>query len=91
MSRLVPQAKIDGIKAQGAEVRIVGNSQDEAQLEVDRLVEEDGMTMIPPFDNRHVIAGQGTLGLELLDQLPDVETVLVPLSGGGLISGVAAA
>jgi threonine dehydratase len=91
MSRLVPQAKIDGIKALGAEVRIVGNSQDEAQLEVDRLVDEDGMTMIPPFDNRHVIAGQGTLGLELLDQLPDVETVLVPVSGGGLISGVAAA
>lgn len=91
MSRLVPQAKIDGIKAQGAEVRIVGNSQDEAQREVDRLVSEDGMTMIPPFDHRHVIAGQGTLGLELLDQLPDVETVLVPVSGGGLISGVAAA
>ncbi len=91
MSRLVPQAKIDGIKAQGAEVRIVGNSQDEAQLEVDRLVSEDGMTMIPPFDHRKVIAGQGTLGLELLEQVPDVATVLVPLSGGGLISGVAAA
>jgi len=91
MSRLVPQAKIDGIKAQGAEVRIIGNSQDEAQLEVDRLVSEDGMTMIPPFDHRKVIAGQGTLGLELLEQVPDVATVLVPLSGGGLISGVAAA
>jgi len=91
MSRLVPQAKIDGIKAQGAEVRIVGSSQDEAQVEVDRLVSEDGMTMIPPFDHRKVIAGQGTLGLELLEQVPDVATVLVPLSGGGLISGVAAA
>lgn len=91
MSRLVPQAKIDGIKAQGAEVRIVGSSQDEAQVEVDRLVAEDGMTMIPPFDHRKVIAGQGTLGLELLEQVPDVATVLVPLSGGGLISGVAAA
>lgn len=91
MSRLVPQAKIDGIKAQGAEVRIVGNSQDEAQVEVDRLVKEEGMTMIPPFDHRRIIAGQGTLGLELLDQVPDVATVLVPLSGGGLISGVAAA
>jgi len=91
MSRLVPQAKIDGIKAQGAEVRIVGNSQDEAQVEVDRLVGEDGMTMIPPFDHRKVIAGQGTLGLELLEQVPDVATVLVQLSGGGLISGVAAA
>jgi len=91
MSRLVPQAKIDGIRAQGAEVRIVGQSQDEAQLEVDRLVAEDGMTMIPPFDHRKIIAGQGTLGLELLDQVPDAATVLVPLSGGGLISGVAAA
>lgn len=91
MSRLVPQAKIDGIKAQGAEVRIVGSSQDEAQVEVDRLVGEDGMTMIPPFDHRRIIAGQGTLGLELLEQVPDVTTVLVPVSGGGLISGVAAA
>lgn len=91
MSRLVPQAKIDGIKAQGAEVRIVGQSQDEAQLEVDRLVADEGMTMIPPFDHRKIIAGQGTLGLELLEQVPDLATVLVPLSGGGLISGVAAA
>jgi threonine dehydratase len=91
MSRLVPQAKIDGIKAQGAEVRIFGSSQDEAQLEVDRLVGEQAMTMIPPFDHRAIIAGQGTLGLELFDQVPDVATVLVPLSGGGLISGVAAA
>ncbi|WP_412050108.1 hydroxyectoine utilization dehydratase EutB [Hoeflea sp. Naph1] len=91
MSKLVPQAKIDGIKAQGAEVRIIGNSQDEAQLEVDRLIEEDGMTMLPPFDHRAIIAGQGTLGLELLEQIGDVTTLLVPLSGGGLISGVAAA
>ncbi|MEP3436815.1 MAG: hydroxyectoine utilization dehydratase EutB [Hoeflea sp.] len=91
MSRLVPQAKIDGIRAQGAEVRIIGASQDEAQQEVVRLVSQDGMTMIPPFDHRAIIAGQGTLGLELLEQMPDVATVLVPLSGGGLISGVAAA
>ncbi len=91
MSRLVPQAKIDGIRAHGAEVRIVGNSQDEAQVEVERLVSEKRMTMIPPFDHRAVIAGQGTLGLELLEQVPDAVTILVPLSGGGLISGVAAA
>ena len=91
MSRLVPQAKIDGIKAQGAEVRIIGQSQDEAQEEVARLVADEGMAMIPPFDHRPVIAGQGTLGLELLEQVPDLATVLVPLSGGGLISGVAAA
>lgn len=91
MSKLVPQAKIDGIRAQGAEVRIIGRSQDEAQLEVDRLVRDEGMTMIPPFDHCDVIGGQGTLGLEFLEQVPELETVLVPVSGGGLVSGVAAA
>ncbi|AQZ52151.1 hydroxyectoine utilization dehydratase EutB [Martelella mediterranea] len=90
MSRLVPQVKVDGIRALGADVRIVGRSQDEAQAEVDRLVAE-GMTMIPPFDHPSVIAGQGTLGLEIVEQIPDVDTVVVPLSGGGLIAGVAAA
>jgi threonine dehydratase len=91
MSRLVPRNKVDAIAALGAEVRIVGASQDEAQLEADRLVAEDGMTMLPPFDHPEIIAGQGTIGLELLEDLPDVETVLVPLSGGGLIAGVACA
>mgnify|MGYP001441257496 CR=1 FL=1 len=82
---------MEGIKAQGAEVRIVGNSQDDAQVEVDRLVEEHGMTMLPPFDHPDIIAGQGTLGIEILEQLPEVDTVLVPLSGGGLISGISIA
>ncbi|MEM8812563.1 MAG: hydroxyectoine utilization dehydratase EutB [Pseudomonadota bacterium] len=91
MSRLAPQAKIDGIEALGAEVRITGASQDEAQLEVDRLVAEEGMTMLPPFDNPHVIAGQGTIGLEILDQAPEVETAIIAVSGGGLVSGVATA
>ena len=91
MSSLVPTAKIDGIRAQGADVRIIGRSQDEAQEEVDRLVRDEGMIMIPPFDHRDIIAGQGTLGLELLEQVPEAETILVPVSGGGLISGIAAA
>ncbi|HEY5646537.1 MAG TPA: hydroxyectoine utilization dehydratase EutB [Pseudomonadales bacterium] len=91
MSSLVPRNKIDGIEAQGAEVRIVGQSQDDAQVEVDRLVAEEGMTMIPPFDHPDIVAGQGTLGLEIAEALPDAASVLVPVSGGGLISGVAAA
>ena len=91
MSQLVPQIKIDGIKELGAEVRIVGKSQDDAQVEVDHLVRNEGMTMIPPFDHRAVIAGQGTLGLEAIEHADDIECVLVPLSGGGLISGIAAA
>lgn len=91
MSRLVPQNKVDAIRALGADVRIVGVSQDEAQVEVDRLVAEEGLTLLPPFDHADIIAGQGTVGLEVLEDVPQVETVLVPLSGGGLISGVAAA
>ena len=91
MSELVPQNKIDGIRAQGAEVRIFGRSQDDAQIEADRLVAETGMTMVPPFDHPDIIAGQGTLGLELAEDLPDLAMAVVQLSGGGLISGVAAA
>ena len=88
MSELVPQNKIDGILALGAEIRISGRSQDEAETEARRLVAEQGFTMIPPFDHPHVIAGQGTLGLEMLEQVPDLDTVLVQLSGGGLIAGI---
>lgn len=91
MSELVPQNKVEAIRALGAEIRIVGKSQDEAEIEAQRLVNEEGFTMIPPFEHPHVIAGQGTLGLEMLEQLPDLDTVLVQLSGGGLISGIALA
>ncbi|MDW5316384.1 hydroxyectoine utilization dehydratase EutB [Rhizobium sp. PL01] len=91
MSRLVPENKVSEIRRLGAGVHIAGNSQDEAQDEVDRLVAQKGMVMVPPFDHAAVIAGQGTLGLEIIEQLLDVETVLVPLSGGGLAAGVAAA
>ncbi|MEE8535495.1 MAG: hydroxyectoine utilization dehydratase EutB [Kiloniellales bacterium] len=91
MSSLVPRNKIDGIRALGAEVRIVGDSQDDAQVEVDRMVAEEGMVLVPPFDQPDIIAGQGTLGREIVEDLPEVETVVVPLSGGGLIAGVALA
>ena len=91
MSRLVPANKVDAIRAEGAEVLITGDSQDAAQREVARLVADEGMTMLPPFDHRDIIAGQGTLGLEMLEAMPEMETVLVQVSGGGLISGVAAA
>ena len=78
--------------AEGAEVRIIGRSQDEAQSEVDRLVGRRGLTEIPPFDDPAVIAGQGTIGCEILADLPGRrDRVLVPLSGGGLIAGIALA
>ncbi|WP_445500295.1 hydroxyectoine utilization dehydratase EutB [Microvirga sp. G4-2] len=91
MSALVPANKVDAVRALGAEVRIVGRSQDDAQEEVERLVREEGLTAIPPFDHADVIAGQGTIGLEIAEARPDTELVLVPLSGGGLAAGIAAA
>ncbi|WP_189606010.1 hydroxyectoine utilization dehydratase EutB [Mesorhizobium sp. M4B.F.Ca.ET.017.02.2.1] len=91
MSRLVPDNKLDAIRRLGAEIRIVGNSQDDAQKEVEKLVAEQGLVMLPPFDHPDIIAGQGTLGLEIIEQVPEAASVLVPLSGGGLASGVAAA
>jgi threonine dehydratase len=91
MSSLVPANKVEAIEALGATVRIIGRSQDDAQREVDRLVSDDGLVMVAPFDDPAVIAGQGTLGLELMEQAPDTGSVLVPLSGGGLIAGVALA
>ena len=91
MSRLVPENKLAEIRRLGAEARIVGASQDEAQREVDRLVAEEGLSMVPPFDDPAIVAGQGTLGLEIVEQTPDVGTVLIQVSGGGLASGVAAA
>lgn len=91
MSGLVPEAKVAAIRALGAEARIVGRSQDEAGAESARLAAEEGLAEIPPFDDARVIAGQGTVGLELVEDRPDLAAVLVPLSGGGLAAGVALA
>ena len=91
MSTLVPGNKIEEIRRLGADIRIVGRSQDDAQAEVERLVAEEGLVMVPPFDHPAVIAGQGTVGLEIVEAVPDAGTVLVPLSGGGLAAGIAAA
>lgn len=91
MSELVPQAKVDGIRALGADVHIKGRSQDDALAESQRLVAEEDLFEISPFDDPLVIAGQGTIGLEILAARPDVTTLLVPLSGGGLAAGVALA
>lgn len=91
LSRLVPAVKVAAIEALGAEVRVVGSSQDEAQAEVERLVAEEGRAELPPFDHPEIIAGQGTIGIELLEDCPELDTVVVPLSGGGLMAGIALA
>ncbi|MEQ9814981.1 MAG: hydroxyectoine utilization dehydratase EutB [Azospirillaceae bacterium] len=91
LSELVPAVKADAIAALGAEVRRVGRSQDDALAETRRLAETEGLTEISPFDDAAVVAGQGTAGLEILAERPEIGTILVPLSGGGLASGVAVA
>jgi threonine dehydratase len=91
MSSLVPVNKVEAIRALGAEIRIIGTSQDDAQVEAERLTESRGLTPIPPFDDADVVAGQGTIALEIVEDLPDLATVLVPLSGGGLAGGIAVA
>jgi len=91
MSNLVPQAKIDGIRALGAEVRICGTSQDDALRASQELARDQGFVEISPFDDPNVIAGQGTIGLEMVERVPNLATILVPLSGGGLAAGVALA
>ena len=84
-----PISKVEATKSLGAEVRLVPGAYDDAYAYACRLQEETGMTFIHPFNDDEVIAGQGTIGLEILDQLPDVDVVLVPVGGGGLVSGVA--
>lgn len=91
MSELVPRNKVEAIRALGAEVRIVGRSQDDAQVEAQRLMQEEGLTFVHPFDDPRIVAGQGVIGLELLEDLGSVDTALVGLSGGGLIGGIAVA
>jgi len=89
LSSLVPQNKVQAVRALGAQVRVSGNSQDDAEREAERLAAEEGLAYVPPFDHPDVIAGQATIGLEIIESLPDVERIVVPLSGGGLFSGVA--
>lgn len=91
LSELVPEVKVKAIEALGAEVRRVGQSQDEAEEEVQRLIASDGVTNIQPFDNFDVLSGQGTIGIEFFEDMPELDTILIPLSGGGLAGGVALA
>lgn len=84
-----PISKVEATRRYGAEIRLVPGVYDDAYQEALRLRDEFGYTFVHPFNDENVIAGQGTIGLELLDQLPDVDAVLVPVGGGGLISGIA--
>ena len=84
-----PMSKIEATKSYGADVCLVPGVYDDAYAKAIQLRDEHGYTFVHPFDDPKVIAGQGTIGLEILEQMPDVEAVIVPIGGGGLISGVA--
>ncbi|MEE8389202.1 MAG: pyridoxal-phosphate dependent enzyme [Anaerolineae bacterium] len=91
LSEAVPEVKREAIQRLGAEVVVHGKTYDEAAEYASRLQEERGLVMIHPFDDPFIIAGQGTIGLELLEDFPEIDTVIVPLSGGGLLGGIALA
>jgi threonine dehydratase len=86
-----PALKKERVEADGAQVVVVGTSSDERQQVAEEIAATRGLAIIPPFDDDRVIAGQGTVGLEIAEDLPDVAAVLVPIGGGGLASGVAVA
>lgn len=91
MPLTTPLVKVTATREFGADVLLHGANYDEAFAEAMRLCDEQGLTFIHPFDDPHVMAGQGTIGLELLEQVPQLEAVVVPVGGGGLIGGVACA
>lgn len=91
VSYRVPNAKMIALKQTGAAIEVYGESQDEAEQRCYQLEKEQGYTVIHPFDDPHVIAGQGTMGLEIVEDLPSVDTVVGGLSGGGLHSGLGVA
>lgn len=84
-------SKVEATRAYGAQVVLEGDNYDEAYAHAARLQEQSGMTFIHAFDDELIITGQGTVGLELLEQLPDVDAIVVPIGGGGLIAGIATA
>jgi len=86
-----PMAKVEATRGYGAEVRMVGENLEGAFAEAQRLVDETGATLVHPFEDEAVVAGQGTIGLEVAEQVPDAETVVVPIGGGGLAAGIATA
>jgi threonine dehydratase len=92
MPESAPAVKVGGVRRHGGEVVFAGKTRSpEQNIRAERFVSDEGLVMLPPFDHPDVIAGQGTCGLEILEQVPNVVTVLVPVGGGGLLAGIATA
>ncbi len=91
MPNNAPQIKREATAKLGAEIVLVGPGSDERKIKAEELASQYGYVIVPPYNDEKIIAGQGTIGLEILEDMPDVGTILSPVGGGGLISGVAAA
>ncbi len=90
MPETAPAVKVEGVKRWGGEVVLAGRTSEDRRTKAEELAARDGLAVVPPFDHPDIVAGQATIALEIVEQLPEVETVLVPVGGGGLISGVVA-
>jgi len=86
-----PKVKVDAVNGYGGIVEFCGTTNEERKARALELVSQEGHILVPPYDDPHIVAGQGTIGLEVLEQVPDVNAVVVPIGGGGLISGIALA
>jgi threonine dehydratase len=91
MPENAPKNKVEATAALGAEIVMVGSGSEERRLRAEQLAAEHGYAVVPPYNDEKIIAGQGTVGLEILEDLPNIEAVLAPVGGGGLISGISAA
>ncbi|KAA0760597.1 bifunctional threonine ammonia-lyase/L-serine ammonia-lyase TdcB [Bacillus sp. AR2-1] len=91
MPTSAPQAKVDATRGYGSEVILYGDTFDDAKVKCEAIIKETGETYLHPYDDVEVMAGQGTIGLDILDDMWDVDTVIVPIGGGGIISGIAVA
>jgi threonine dehydratase len=91
MPETAPSTKVDGVKRWGGEVYFAGTTSEDRFTKATAMAEAEGLTVVPPYDHPDIIAGQGTVGLEILEDLPAVRNIAVPVGGGGLLAGIATA
>ena len=90
MPETAPTVKVEGVKKWGGEVVFAGRTSEDRRVKAEEIANRDGLAIVPPFDHADIVAGQATIALEIVEQLPEVERVVVPVGGGGLISGIVA-
>jgi threonine dehydratase len=90
MPETAPAIKVEGVKQWGGEVVFAGRTSEDRRVKAEEIAATEGLAIVPPFDHPDIVAGQATIALEIVEQLPDVQTVVVPVGGGGLISGIIA-